>query len=170
MGLKADDMAGAERQRSRRWVSVIAVLVPIVGLAGAATWFIRTYVMPPMIAIAEPQAVASADPTSTKPAPSVAAPVSETIGGSTPPAGPNGPVEPVVRYSTNSAEVWASVPLPGPPRPPREMQSVAAAPAVTASEPVIAAVPLPPRRPRINTAEFDLPAVPLPRPRPLASN
>jgi hypothetical protein len=165
MGSKPDDMASAERPRSRRWVSVLAVLAPIVVLAGASAWFIRVYVMPPMIAIAEPQVVASADATPAISAPPPAAPAPETIGASTSPAAASWPTEPAVRYSTNSAEVWASVPLPGPPR---QVQSPA--PAV-AADPIVASVPLPPQRPRVSTAEFDLPAVPLPRPRPtFASN
>jgi hypothetical protein len=169
MALKVDDMTGVERPRRRRAVAVLAVIVPIVVLAGAAAWFVRAYIMPPMVAISEPLAVSSVESAlaRTEPQPRPA-PANETTGASFSPTAANSPL-PAVRYSTNSAEVWASVPLPGPPR---QIQSFAAAPAsaVAPSDPVTAAVPLPPRKPRISTAEFDLPAVPLPRPRPLSSN
>jgi hypothetical protein len=152
-------MTGVERPRRRRTVAVVAVVAPIVVLAGAAVWFIRAYILPPMVAISEPLVVSSVDAALARTEPqSASAP--ETTGTSLQPTAP------AVRYSTNSAEIWASVPLPGPPR---QMQSFAAAPAV-ASDPPRDSVPLPPRKPRISTAEFDLPAVPLPRPRPPMSN
>jgi hypothetical protein len=160
-------MTGVERPRRRRVVAVLAVIVPIVVLAGAAAWFIRAYIMPPMVAISEPLVVSSVEAAlaRTEPQPRPA-PANETTGASFTPAAGNSPV-PAVRYSTNSAEVWASVPLPGPPR---QLQSFSATPVVAASDPATGPVPLPPRKPRISTAEFDLPAVPLPRPRPFSSN
>jgi hypothetical protein len=153
MNLNADD-ADAERPRRRLLVSVVAVLVPVLVLAGASAWFIRSYVLPPMITI-EPLAVSSAD----------ANPLTPETTGASPAAAPNSP-EPVVRYTTNSAEIWAAVPLPGPPRQP---QRLAPEPAATASE-FNGSVPLPPRRPRFSDTDIDG-SVPLPRPRPaLASN
>jgi hypothetical protein len=164
---KVDDMTGVERPRRRRAIAVIALLMPIVVLAGGAAWFIRAYIMPPMVAVSEPLAVSSVEAAlaRTEPQPRAAA-ATETTGTSFPPTASNS-ATPAVRYSTNSAEVWASVPLPGPPR---QMQSFAATPVVAAADPVTDPVPLPPRKPRISTSEFDLPAVPLPRPRPLSSN
>ncbi len=155
MNLNADD-ADVERPRRRLLVSVVAVLLPVLMLAGASVWFIRSYVLPPMITI-EPLAVSSADANTLAP---------ETTGASPPPAASNVP-EPAVRYTTNSAEIWASVPLPGPPR---QVQRLAPEPAATASEPRNGPVPLPPRRPRISDTDLNG-SVPLPRPRPaLASN
>jgi hypothetical protein len=159
-----DDMTGAERPRRRLLVSVVAVLLPVVVLAGASAWFIRSYVLPPMITI-EPIVAASADAMPKDP-PQPAIPPETT--GASPAAAAVGWSAPTVRYTTNSAEIWAAVPLPGPPR---QVQSPAAAPVVASIEPSAAPVPLPPRRPRLSTADFDLPAVPLPRPRPaFASN
>jgi len=150
-----DDMTGAARPGRRRLLSVAAVLLPVVVLAGGSAWFIRSYVLPPTITI-EPMTLASIDASAMRRQwPPGSAP--ETTGTAFPAAAP----VPTARYTTNSAEVWAAVPLPGPPR---QMQRLAAEPAAISSEP--AAVPLPPRRPRVSTAEFDLPAVPLPRPRP----
>jgi hypothetical protein len=137
------------------------VLVPVIVLAGASAWFVRSYVLPPMITI-EPLAMSSADATPVSGRPAVEL---QTTGAS-PVAEPDPPA-PTVRYSTNSAEIWASVPLPGPPR---QVQRPAAEPDVIASEPPSGPVPLPPRRPRVSDADLDGP-VPLPRPRPaLASN
>jgi hypothetical protein len=49
-----------ERPASRRWLSVVSIVVPIFMLTGGAAWFIRAYVAPPMAPIAVPTAVASA--------------------------------------------------------------------------------------------------------------
>jgi hypothetical protein len=157
MKYDADEMTAAERPRKRILVSAVAVLLPVVALVGAAAWFVRSYVLPPTVSF-ESKAIASA----------VASPAAEpeTTGASPPPAVPNSP-EPAVRYSSNSAEVWAAVPIPGPPR---TMQRLAGEPAAVTSEPVSAAVPLPPRRPQQSVNDTNGP-VPLPRPRPtLASN
>jgi hypothetical protein len=154
MNLNADD-ADVERPRRRLLVSVVAVLVPVLVLAGASAWFIRSYVLPPMITI-EPLAVSSADANPLTP---------ETTGASPPAAALNWP-KPAVRYTTSSTEIWAAVPLPSPPR---QTRRLAPEPAATASE-FNGPVPLPPRRPRISDTDIDG-SVPLPRPRPaLASN
>ena len=153
MDYSVEDMM-VRRPRRRLW-TILAVVLPIIVLVGAAGWFVRAYVMPPSIGF-DRGAIAS-----TVGAPGVEP---ETIGrAQQQTSAPNIPA-PTVRYSTDSAQVWASVPLPGPPR-------VAPQPAIIAPEPLNGSVPLPPRRPRISTstAEFDLPAVPLPRPRPQPS-
>ena len=155
MDYSVEDMM-VRRPRRRLW-AILAAVLPIIVLVGAAGWFVRAYVMPPSIGF-DRGAIAS----------TVATPMvePETIGRAQQQASAAPPPAPTVRYSTDSAEVWASVPLPGTPR-------VAAQPVISAPEPVNGSVPLPPRRPRISTstAEFDLPAVPLPRPRPsLAAN
>ena len=156
--MNVDDMTGAERPRTRRLVSIFAVLVPVIVLAGASAWFIRAYVMPPMINIAA--VVASADATAKDEPQSAASP--ETTGT----AGAPTPPEPAVRYTNDTAAIWASVPLPGPPR---QVQSFAAVePEVAAGEAIAGPIPLPPPRPRVSTAIVSG-GVPLPRPRP-ASN
>ena len=164
MDPNVDDMTGVERPRTRRLVSVVAVLVPVIVLAGASAWFIRAYVMPPMISIPEP---AMASLAGTPPA-QEAAPVTvaasepaETTGTAAPPP------EPAFRYTTDSAAIWAAVPLPSPPK---SGWNAPMEPSAAAGEPVAGLVPLPPPRPRISVAANASP-VPLPRPRPaLASN
>ncbi len=154
MNYDVDAMTAAERPRKRILVSAVAVLLPVVALVGAAAWFVRSYVLPPTVSF-ESAAIASA----------VATPAAEpeTTGttGTSPPA-----AAPAVRYSSSSAEIWASVPIPGPPR---STQRLAPEPEVAVSEQIAAAVPLPPRRPQqsVNNANG---AVPLPQPRPLAPN
>ncbi len=155
MNYDVDEMTAAERPRKRILVAAVAVLLPVVALVGAAAWFVRSYVLPPTISF-ETKAIASAvagDPQTTGSSPAT-------------PAAPSSP-EPAIRYSSNSAEVWASVPIPGPPR---LMQRLAPEPEAVVSEPVSGPVPLPTRRPQSSTSYVSS-RVPLPRPRPaLASN
>jgi hypothetical protein len=83
-----------ERRPARWWVSVTAVIIPVVACLAGVTWFIRAFISPPTIAIpspmslaaappappvqaappAAPQPAASAEPASPAPAPSPAAP------------------------------------------------------------------------------------------------
>ena len=157
MDPNVDDMTGVERPRTRRMVSVLAVLVPVIVLVGASAWFIRAYVVPPMISIPEPAMASAAD---TPPTAIAAVAPSETTGNAAPETAP----EPAsaFRYTTDSAAIWASVPLPGPPR---SVRSVAPEPSVAAGEPTAGPVPLPPARPRVSVAANG-DRVPLPRPRP----
>jgi hypothetical protein len=157
-----DDMTAEDPPRRRWVVATIALVVPLALIVGSAAWFFRSYVMPPSMTIA-PLAFspAVAPETPAPPAPS------ETTGAAAPvepPASepaPSPPPQPQFRYTTNSAEVWAAVPLPGPPRtvetPPE--------PELTTSsiEPINGPVPLPPRRPHLSNQDA---AVPIPRPRP----
>jgi len=147
MTFNVDDMTAADQPRKRLLIAVAAVLLPVIVLVGSAAWFIRAYVWPPKIAA---QATATA----------IAAPASlETTGA--PPAAS----DPTVRYTSNSAEVWASVQILGPPR---SMQRTAPEPQATVSEPPNDVVPSQQQRRRTTDATV---AVPLPRPRPaLVSN
>jgi hypothetical protein len=163
--MNKDRMTAAERPR-RRLVSVLAVLLPVVVLVGAAAWFVRAYVMPPMIPIGEP-ATAAADLAAAKNELRAAATRSLETTGAT--------QEPAVRYTNDTAAIWASVPLPGLPRTVQTpAQSVAAVQPqlspivdIIASEPITGPIPLPPRRPRVSatTVDGDVP-LPPPRPRP----
>jgi hypothetical protein len=149
MTYNVDDMTAADRPRKRLLIAIAAVLLPVIVLVGSAAWFVRSYVWPPTVKIAA-QATASA----------IAAPAGLETTGAPPPAS-----EPTARYTSSSAEVWASVPIPGPPR---SMQRNAPAPEATFSEPPNGAVPSQQQRRRSTEATV---AVPLPRPRPsLVSN
>lgn len=176
-----DGMTAAARPRKRWLIAAVALIVPLLLIVGAASWFVRTYVMPPRVAI-EPLAFSptvTQAPPATQGTPGTSSPaVSETTGTaatqaplSAPPPAPTPalaapPIPQPFRYSTNSEEVWAAVQLPGPPRtpPPQENSQE------NSNEPIAGPVPLPPRRPRLSEQSART-AVPLPRPRPsLASN
>jgi hypothetical protein len=51
-----------ERTRVQRWVPVVAIVVPVFICMAVATWFIRAFIAPPMIAIPGPMAVAAVAP------------------------------------------------------------------------------------------------------------
>ena len=46
-----------EHKRAKRWVSVVAVIVPVVLVVSATTWFIRAFVAPPTAPIPAPMTV-----------------------------------------------------------------------------------------------------------------
>ncbi len=171
----ADDRTGNRRPYARRLAIGVAILVPVLVLTGGAAWFVRSYVMPPSVAIAGPDA--DTGPSSATAVPQAAAPAVETTGRTAAsgdaPAAPGlaerspWPAQPAANWpappASRPASVWDSVPLPGPPRP---VESMALAPTETAQGAADSAeVPLPRARtaaqPRAATV-----AVPLPRPRP----
>ena len=43
-----------ERRPARRWVSAVAVIVPVLACLAGVTWFVRAYISPPTIAIPSP--------------------------------------------------------------------------------------------------------------------
>jgi hypothetical protein len=49
-----------ERKRVQRWVPIVAIVVPVFLFVAAATWFIRAFVAPPMVAIPAPMTMAAA--------------------------------------------------------------------------------------------------------------
>lgn len=174
MGLTVDDVtADAERPRSRlrsRLIAVMAVLLPIVVLVGAAAWFIRSYILPPTVSIAEPSLILPAEASPAPAQPRPAAPMETTGSGRSPPtrssAAPNWP--PAVRPAQATlTSIWDAVPLPGPSR---QVQQFAPE-SQPSLEPAAVAVPLPPPRPQISAANINVgDPVPLPRPRTRASN
>jgi hypothetical protein len=159
MLINGDDMTAAKPKRKRRLVTAIALVVPLAMIVGAAAWFVRTYVMPPSIAIA-PLAFS---PAAVPVASSAPSPGPETTGTATSPAPASPSPQPQFRYTTNSAEVWAAVPMPSLPRaiePPPEPELT-----TSVNEPVNGPVPLPPSRPGSSDQDVSH-AVPIPRPRP----
>jgi hypothetical protein len=51
-----------ERRPARRWISVTAVIVPVVACLAGVTWFVRAFISPPTIAIPSPMSLAAAPP------------------------------------------------------------------------------------------------------------
>lgn len=159
-----DQVSTADNPRKRLLLSAVAMVLPVVALVGAAAWFVRSHVLPPTVSIDTMQPRAAEEPAAMPAAQTVAAP--ETTGIAAPTA-PN-PPEPTVRYTNNSADIWAAVPIPGPPR---SIQRLDPEPDALASDPPAGPVPLPPPRPQSSTSSnIANSAVPLPRPRPVSSN
>jgi hypothetical protein len=51
-----------ERAHTRRWVSIIAVVIPVAAFVLAAAWFIRAFIVPPTVAIHNPAMMADTPP------------------------------------------------------------------------------------------------------------
>jgi hypothetical protein len=62
MALELEGNILLDRAPTRRWISIIAVVIPAAAFAMLSTWFIRAYVAPPTVKIASPTMVASASP------------------------------------------------------------------------------------------------------------
>ena len=164
-----DAMTGVRPPRRRRLWAVVAIVLPVVVIGGGAAWFIRTYIAPPMVSIAEPTQLASYEPpasTPVEPAPAVE-PTSQPAQQPTqelPRSQPmvsgfnNTSIWPSVSPAQQAAPVYASVePMFNPP-----------GGSTDASEPIAGPIPMPPPRPRISSAVVRG-NVPLPRPRPGAT-
>ena len=167
-----------ERAHTRRWVSIIAVVIPVAAFVLVAAWFIRVYIVPPTVTIWNPMIMAAAPPE--PPAPAAPAPVEA-------PQPPMAMTEPVASRSarertppaaaTPMFTTLAAVPpvLNSPPSAfadPAPDVSTAASPsaipepaALEASEPIAGPIPLPRTKPSGPVALLTN-AVPLPRPRP----
>ena len=163
-----------ERRPARRWVSVVAVIVPVLACLAGVTWFVRAFISPPTIAIPNPMTLAaapSAPPVQAEP-PVAAPPAREETSAAPSPA----PAEPAATPDSATPSVFP----PAPSREPVTTSTVAyadpareslagAAPASATSEtdaaPLAGPVPLP--RPRRQVAVAIAGPVPLPRPRPV---
>lgn len=51
-----------ERTHTRRWVSIIAVVIPVAAFVLVTAWFVRVYIVPPTVAVWNPMTLASAPP------------------------------------------------------------------------------------------------------------
>ena len=56
-----------ERAHARRWVSIIAVVIPVAAVVLLGSWFIRAYVAPPTVDIPNPMMTAAAPPPAAPP-------------------------------------------------------------------------------------------------------
>lgn len=58
-----EDLPGTfevERPRSRRWVAIVALTIPVIAVVLSAAWFVRAFVAPPTVMIPAPIELASA--------------------------------------------------------------------------------------------------------------
>jgi len=175
-----------ERAPTRRWVSIIAVVIPAAAFAMLATWFIRAYVAPPTISVPSPMVVASAAPqepasprqieTKIPEAAAPAAVVSVAQVSITPPPAVEVPAPPPASLPMLDTLSAAPPAAELPPAQPAEEPSPAATtgvahaaqpaePAPAESEPMAGSIPMPRAKPRLSMARVTGP-VPLPRPKP----
>jgi len=62
-GVVMEDLPGTfevERPRSRRWVAIVALTIPVIAVVLSAAWFVRAFVAPPTVMIPAPIELASA--------------------------------------------------------------------------------------------------------------
>lgn len=145
-------------RRTRRQVSVIAMIVPAVVFAAIAAWFIQTYVDPPRFKIGEPMLLALLAPLSAPQPPREVA----MTGSSIPPAPAIVPPPAMLSslaFVAPTVSTWRS------PREPADVIAQSRNGTVEANEPGGESVTLPMPRPRVATATLRV-SVPLPRPRP----
>ena len=62
MTLEFEGNLSLERAHHRRWVSIIAVVIPVAAFILFGAWFIRVYVAPPTVAISNPMMLMAAAP------------------------------------------------------------------------------------------------------------
>ena len=53
MTMELEGDLSLERAHTRRWVSIIAVIIPVAAIVLLAAWFIRVYIAPPTVAYSE---------------------------------------------------------------------------------------------------------------------
>jgi hypothetical protein len=164
-----------ERRPARRWLSVVAVIVPVLACLAGVTWFIRAFVSPPTIAVPNPMVLAAAP--AVRAEPPVAAPPAREETSAAP-----APAEPAAPPDSAPPSVFPPAPSVFPPAPSREPVTTSTAaysdparesPVGTAptsaatgidAAPIADPVPLP--RARRQAAVAIAGPVPLPRPRP----
>jgi hypothetical protein len=185
MPLELEGNLIVERPPARRWISVVAVVVPVIAFVGLSAWFIRVFIAPPMIAIPASPQVASAAPEPNAPATFEARSSAESpaaMAANEPATGPASilPDMPAAEAAKadpapQSLPMFASLAV----APPSfESSAVAAEPAQGDTTPAEAEpdaaiepsepIPLPRPKPRFTVAAIAGP-VPLPTPRPTES-
>jgi hypothetical protein len=178
MVIGTDENTGLEPQRRWRVVPILSIVIPAVIFLGATAWFIRAYVVPPMVTIADlppllaPEQARATEPPRTPDWPPVRAP--ETTASASQPSTsqpsspwPSPPASPASVFPPAPAAVRpAAAPTTASwPVSPREPRIEIGDAAVRAGEPIAGPIPLPQPRPRLSLAIVRGP-VPLPRPRP----
>jgi hypothetical protein len=177
MTLELEDDILLERTHTRRWVSIIAVFIPVAASVLLGVWFIRVYIAPPTVAIPSPMMLAEGAP------PPVAVPKRAMVEAPPPPlpmAEPAPTPEPERTQTASAQPMFATLavvppafpsPPPGYADPAQDAPSavpstIAAEPAeIEASEPIAGPVPLPRAKPHGPVAALTN-VVPLPRPKP----
>lgn len=168
-----------ERAHTRRWVSIIAVIIPVAAIVLLAAWFIRVYVAPatvlipnpPMIVAeppAPPAASARADTAARQPPPAMAEVTT------LPPAGDRPASSTLPMFATLAVvppSLGSAPPAPAYADPAQDASSAVPSimvdepAALEPGEPIAGPVPLPRAKPHGPVALLTS-SIPLPRPRP----
>jgi hypothetical protein len=180
MTMELEGNLSLERAHTRRWVSVIGVIIPVAAIVLLAAWFVRVYVVPPTIVIPEPMIVADDPPApvavvrreieAPQPATAIAKPAAPPPSGDRPaPASalPMFATLAIVPPTLNSTPRPFADPAQDIPRvtPSITVEQPAAQPS---AEPIAGPIPLPRTKPHGSLA-LVTGAIPLPRPRPADS-
>ena len=172
-----------DRRPARRWVSALAVVMPVVACVAGVTWFVRTFIQPPTISIPGPLILASTAPAPLPAPPSRAEPAAARAESVWPAIiAPPTPTSPQAsQYPQQAAAPTTGSPFPSAPQttrvattaftdPARDNPAPAATPAAEAAAmPIAGRIPLPRPRPPVTAlaAATAAPhAVPTPRTRP----
>jgi hypothetical protein len=156
-----------DRRPARRWVSAIAVMIPVVACVAGVTWFVRAFISPPTVAIPGPMMLSAAVPATPSALPARAEPPSPKPESVWPAAMmPSAPAvsSAALSYSPPAAATVGAAPPAGNPFPPPQPTRMAAAP--SAFDPV-PEIPPPAASPAIQAPTMPIIGrVPMPRPRP----
>jgi hypothetical protein len=166
-----------ERAHTRRWVSIIAVIIPVAAIVLLAAWFIRVYVAPatvlvpnPPMIVAEPPAPPAVSQRAETAAPQPPAAMAETA---TAPPASDRPASTLPMFATLAVPPSLGSAPPAPAYADPVQDATPAAPsimvdepvALDSGEPIAGPVPLPRAKPHGRVALLAS-SIPLPRPRP----
>jgi hypothetical protein len=181
MELELEGNLVLERRQTRRWVAIVAVVVPVVACVCAVAWFIRAFVAPPMAVIPNSMQLAAAPPeprgvmkaeapapaSEPAPEPPQQAAVNEPAASAPPDETPAAPAAlPMVATLSAAPPSFESAPAFADPGKDGAFQKTGEqTAALEPSEPIAGPVPLPRSKPHATVAAISGP-VPLPRPRP----
>jgi hypothetical protein len=165
-----------ERAHTRRWVSIVAVIIPVVAVVLLATWFVRVYVIPPTISFPSLTMMAEAPPAPVAPAREIEQPMAMAETSGQPPASERRPSAAMMPMFATLALAPPSLGSAPPAYADPAQDSALAAPsimvaesaALEAAEPIAGPIPLPRAKPHGPLAMLSS-AIPLPRPRPTES-
>jgi hypothetical protein len=194
MTMQLEGDSSFERVQTRRWVSIVAFVVPVAAFVLLGAWFVRVYILPPTVNIPSLIAMATA-PLTPSVQPMIEPPQAQAVQAEPPqPAqsqmtksqmantGPAAPLPaPERREAAPAMPMFAtlavvppaigSAPAPAFTDPSRDISAAAPAmsseqPGLDPSEPISGPVPLPHARPQARVALITS-QIPLPRPRPV---
>jgi hypothetical protein len=174
MTMELEGNLSLERSHTRRWVAIIAVIIPVTAIVLLATWFIRVYVAPKTVLIPNPPMIVAEPPETPAVSTRVRTEAPQPPAVMAEPANPP-PSEPTASALPMFATLAAVPPALGSATPafadpaqdasPAPSIMVAETAEIESGEPIAGPVPLPRAKPHGRVALLAS-AIPLPRPRP----